>query len=314
MPAKACCARCRMTDQHHTTIGPWPDPSRLQDHGCHACITLPLRSRMPALSPWQWQASTCYTLPMHACMHALSLRQWQASLCSCMCALPLLAVWHACARCPYWHARCPLGRGGGGMLLCLLMWHVCPCRLSLSAGFQFFFRPVGRGGMMIKVKTLTGKEIEIDIEPNDTIERIKERVEEKEGEACVCPPTLVIPLHTARIAHSAGVDPGQCMFVRVGVCVRLHVGVGAGHVCACVRVRACVCVWILWPVCLTSVCVCALLLLQGFRLSSKGAWAPGWAAGPFASMRCPPVFTVSYALRTPLRSCSMPPPPCPCWH
>jgi len=37
------------------------------------------------------------------------------------------------------------------------------------------------GGTMIKVKTLTGKEIEIDIEPTDTIERIKERVEEKEG-------------------------------------------------------------------------------------------------------------------------------------
>lgn len=34
---------------------------------------------------------------------------------------------------------------------------------------------------MIKVKTLTGKEIEIDIEPTDTIERVKERVEEKEG-------------------------------------------------------------------------------------------------------------------------------------
>ena len=31
------------------------------------------------------------------------------------------------------------------------------------------------------MKTLTGKEIEIDIEPTDTIERIKERVEEKEG-------------------------------------------------------------------------------------------------------------------------------------
>eukprot|EP00210_Caulerpa_lentillifera_P000316 g309.t1 len=37
------------------------------------------------------------------------------------------------------------------------------------------------GGMMIKVKTLTGKEIEIDIDPTDTIFRIKERVEEKEG-------------------------------------------------------------------------------------------------------------------------------------
>ena len=33
---------------------------------------------------------------------------------------------------------------------------------------------------MIKVKTLTGKEIEIDIEPSDSIERIKERLEEKE--------------------------------------------------------------------------------------------------------------------------------------
>ena len=35
--------------------------------------------------------------------------------------------------------------------------------------------------MQIKVKTLTGKEIEIDIESDDTIARIKERVEEKEG-------------------------------------------------------------------------------------------------------------------------------------
>jgi len=35
--------------------------------------------------------------------------------------------------------------------------------------------------MLIKVKTLTGKEIEIDIEPLDKVERIKERVEEKEG-------------------------------------------------------------------------------------------------------------------------------------
>jgi len=37
------------------------------------------------------------------------------------------------------------------------------------------------GKMLIKVKTLTGKEIEIDIEPTDRVERIKERVEEKEG-------------------------------------------------------------------------------------------------------------------------------------
>eukprot|EP01132_Coremiostelium_polycephalum_P010651 gene10651-13048_t len=35
--------------------------------------------------------------------------------------------------------------------------------------------------MLIKVKTLTGKEIEIDIDSTDKIQRIKERVEEKEG-------------------------------------------------------------------------------------------------------------------------------------
>ncbi|KIK63559.1 hypothetical protein GYMLUDRAFT_40605 [Collybiopsis luxurians FD-317 M1] len=35
--------------------------------------------------------------------------------------------------------------------------------------------------MIIKVKTLTGKEIELDIEPDDTITKIKERVEEQSG-------------------------------------------------------------------------------------------------------------------------------------
>ncbi len=35
--------------------------------------------------------------------------------------------------------------------------------------------------MQIKVKNLAGREIEIDIEPTDTIEKIKELVEQKEG-------------------------------------------------------------------------------------------------------------------------------------
>ncbi|KAI8641194.1 NEDD8-like protein [Parasitella parasitica] len=35
--------------------------------------------------------------------------------------------------------------------------------------------------MQIKVRTLTGKEIEIDIEANENISRIKQLVEEKEG-------------------------------------------------------------------------------------------------------------------------------------
>jgi len=34
---------------------------------------------------------------------------------------------------------------------------------------------------MIKVKTLTGKEIELDIDSDDKISRVKERVEEQSG-------------------------------------------------------------------------------------------------------------------------------------
>jgi hypothetical protein len=35
--------------------------------------------------------------------------------------------------------------------------------------------------MLIRVKTLTGKEIELDIEKNEKIEVIKQKLEEKEG-------------------------------------------------------------------------------------------------------------------------------------
>ncbi|EDN93998.1 hypothetical protein SS1G_09865 [Sclerotinia sclerotiorum 1980 UF-70] len=35
--------------------------------------------------------------------------------------------------------------------------------------------------MLIKVRTLTGKEIELDVESDNKIERVKEKVEEKEG-------------------------------------------------------------------------------------------------------------------------------------
>ncbi|WVQ85435.1 hypothetical protein IAT38_007600 [Cryptococcus sp. DSM 104549] len=35
--------------------------------------------------------------------------------------------------------------------------------------------------MIVKVKTLTGKEVEIDVQPDMTIGKVKERVEEKAG-------------------------------------------------------------------------------------------------------------------------------------
>ncbi|CDQ80147.1 unnamed protein product [Oncorhynchus mykiss] len=56
--------------------------------------------------------------------------------------------------------------------------------------------------MLIKVKTLTGKEIEIDIEPTDKVERIKERVEEKEG----------IPPQQQRLIYSGKQITACCNF------------------------------------------------------------------------------------------------------
>lgn len=66
--------------------------------------------------------------------------------------------------------------------------------------FFFIFRDVK---MLIKVKTLTGKEIELDIEPNDKVERIKEKVRyqnsynlQVHAHACyatrVCVPVLML--------------------------------------------------------------------------------------------------------------------------
>jgi ubiquitin len=38
-----------------------------------------------------------------------------------------------------------------------------------------------RGGMQIFVKTLTGKTITLDVEPSDTIENVKNKIQDKEG-------------------------------------------------------------------------------------------------------------------------------------
>lgn len=47
----------------------------------------------------------------------------------------------------------------------------CSCTFEPELPFTFTCSVA----MLIKVKTLTGKEIELDIEPNDKVERIKEK-------------------------------------------------------------------------------------------------------------------------------------------
>jgi ubiquitin C len=52
---------------------------------------------------------------------------------------------------------------------------------NIQNGSILGLKPHLRGGMQIFVKTLTGKTITLEVEPNDTIKKVKARIQDKEG-------------------------------------------------------------------------------------------------------------------------------------
>ena len=85
-----------------------------------------------------------------------------------------------------------------------------------------------RGGMQIFVKTLTGKTITLEVESSDTIENVKTKIQDKEGESlptfgavgpvflCLRLPFLLLHTYSPYPLSRAGIPPDQQRLIFAG--------------------------------------------------------------------------------------------------
>lgn len=67
------------------------------------------------------------------------------------------------------------------LLVLLMAITICSGIAEISTGSKFKGMLAFRGGMQVFVKTLTGKTISVDCEPDESIESLKAKIQEKEG-------------------------------------------------------------------------------------------------------------------------------------
>lgn len=75
-----------------------------------------------------------------------------------------------------------------------------PLMLSSSSSSSSSSLLTLRGGMQISVKTMSGNTLSIDVNPYDTIENLKEKIEKKEGIDNLDPKPFVVTVILSNLA------------------------------------------------------------------------------------------------------------------